>query len=134
LLEQFPEEVKVVFKNFPLKSQRFSLKAAQASLAAAEQGKFREFHDRLFENHARLNDAVIKQISEELALDFEKLSQDMNSTAIRNILIRDLNEGRRIGIRGIPAVLVNGKMAESRSFEDLAAMVEEELRAAEHRR
>jgi protein-disulfide isomerase len=128
LLEKFPKEVKLVFKNFPLQSQRFSMKAAQAALAAKAQGKFWEFHEKLFESYNALNDTKISEIAEGLGLDAEKLAQDMDSPAVRNILSRDLNEGRRIGIRGIPTVLINGKVSERRGLEDLKAGVEEELK------
>lgn len=105
------------------------MKAAQAALAAREQGKFREFHEKLFENHNTLSDEKINEIAKGLALDMERLVRDMNSPAVRNILSRDFNEGRRIGIRGIPAILINGKIAERRGLADLQAMVEEEMKA-----
>jgi protein-disulfide isomerase len=127
-VEKFPNEVKLVFKNFPLQSQRFSMKAAQAALAAKEQGKFWEFHEKLFESYNALDDRKINEIAEEMGLDLEKFAQDMNSPAIRNILSRDLNEGRRIGIRGIPAILVNGKVLERRGLDDMRDAVEEELK------
>jgi protein-disulfide isomerase len=129
LLERFPKEVKLVHKNFPLQSHRFAIKAAQAALAAREQGKFWEFHEKLFENYRTLNDDKINEMARGLALSMEKLAQDMNSPATQNILSRDFNEGRRIGIRGIPTILINGKMAERYGLADLEAMVEEELKA-----
>lgn len=104
------------------------MKAAQAALAAKEQGKFWEFHEKLFESYNALDDKKINEIAEEMGLDLEKFAQDMNSPAIRNILSRDLNEGRRIGIRGIPAILVNGKVLERRGLNDLRDAVEEELK------
>jgi protein-disulfide isomerase len=118
-VEKFPKDVKLVYKNFPLQSQRFSMKAAQAALAAREQGKFREFHEKLFENHNALSDEKINEIAKGLALDMERFVRDMNSPDVRNILSRDFNEGRRIGIRGIPAILINGKIAERRGLADL---------------
>jgi protein-disulfide isomerase len=127
----FPEEVKLVFKYFPLQSQRFGTKAAQAALAAGEQGKFWEFHEELFENFNSLNDEKLDEIAGGLELDREKLARDMVSPAIRNTLSRDANEGKRIGIRGIPAILVNGKITDRRGLADLKALVEEEL--ASHR-
>ena len=105
------------------------MKAAQAAFAAREQGKFWEFHEKLFENQNALSDEKIKEIAGGLALDVEKLVRDMNSPAIQDILSRDYNEGRRIGIRGIPTILINGKIAERRGIADLQAVVEEEMKA-----
>jgi predicted DsbA family dithiol-disulfide isomerase len=131
LLEKYPKDVKLVYKNFPLQSHRFAVKAAQAAFAAERQGKFWEFHERLFENYNVLNDEKINEIARGLGLDMEKLAQDMNSPAIQNLVARDANEGRRIGIRGIPTILINGKITDRRALADLQAVVEEELKAAQ---
>jgi protein-disulfide isomerase len=130
LLEKFPKEVKLVHKNFWLQSHRFALQAARAALAANEQGKFWEFHERLIEIYQTLNEEKINEIAGSLALNMEKFRQDMNSPAIQNILSRDYNEGRRIGIRGIPTIFINGRMAERYGLADLQAMVEEELKGS----
>lgn len=128
-MEKFPKDVKLVYKNFPLRSQRFAMKAAQAALAANFQGKFWKFHAKLFQNYNFLNDKKINEIAGDLALDMEKFARDMDSTAIRTILSRDLNDGRKIGIRGIPTILINGKIAQGRGLADLQAMVEQEMKA-----
>lgn len=131
MLEKYPKEVKLVYKNFPLQSFRFATKAAQAAFAAERQGKFWEFHEKLFENYNVLNDEKINEIARGLGLDMVKLAKDMNSPAIQNLVAREANEGRRIGIRGIPTILINGKITERRALADLQAVVEEELKAAQ---
>jgi protein-disulfide isomerase len=131
LLEKYPKDVKLVYKNFPLQSFRFATKAAQAAFAAQRQGKFWEFHEKLFENYNVLNDEKINEIARGLGLDMEKLARDMNSPAIQNLVARDANEGRRIGVRGIPTILINGKITDRRALADLQAVVEEELKAAQ---
>lgn len=131
MLERFPKEVKLVHKNFWLQSHRFALQAAKAALAANEQGKFWEFHERLFENYRTLNEEKIDEIAGTLALDMEKFRRDMHSPVVQNLLSRDYNEGRRIGIRGIPTIFINGKMAERYGLADLQAMVEEELKTGQ---
>jgi predicted DsbA family dithiol-disulfide isomerase len=131
LLEKYPKDVKLVYKNFPLQSFRFATKAAQAAFAAERQGKFWEIHEKLFEDYNVLNDEKINEIARGLGLDMEKLAKDMNSPAIQNLVARDANEGRRIGIRGIPTILINGKITDRRALVDLQAVVEEELEAAQ---
>jgi len=105
------------------------MKAAQAALAAREQGKFWEIHEKLFENYRTLSEEKIKEIAGSLGLDMEKLGQDMNSPAVQNILSRDFNEGRRIGLRGIPTILINGRIVERYGPAELQALIEEELKA-----
>ncbi|MBL7178295.1 MAG: thioredoxin domain-containing protein [Desulfobacteraceae bacterium] len=68
---------KLVFKNFPLSKHKFAMKAAAAALAANKQGKFWEFHDRLFKNYKNLNDTKIQEIAKELALDMERFNKDL---------------------------------------------------------
>ena len=120
--------MKLVHKNFWLQSHRYALQAAKAALAAAEQGKFWEFHEKLFENYRTLNDEKINEIAGSLAIDMEKLARDMGSPNTQKILSRDYNDGRRIGIRGIPTLLINGKMVERYGLEEMEAMIEEELK------
>jgi hypothetical protein len=68
----YPEEVRVVFKNFPLRGHRYSLQAAQAALAAGTMGKFWEFHDALFESFDQLSEQKIEEIRSSLGLDKAK--------------------------------------------------------------
>jgi protein-disulfide isomerase len=129
LLEKYPKEVKLVHKNYPLYSHPFAMAAAEAALAANEQGRFWEFHKKLFQNFGTLSNEKINGIATELGLNMEKFAQDMKSPAVQNLIQRDIAEGRKIGIRGIPTVFINGKMAAG-SPADLQKLVEEELKAA----
>ncbi|MDH3567988.1 MAG: thioredoxin domain-containing protein, partial [Desulfobacteraceae bacterium] len=71
VLENNPENVKIVFKNFPLRRHKYATKAAMAALAADGQGKFWAFHDRLFENYKQLSDQKINDIARDLGFDVE---------------------------------------------------------------
>ena len=106
-------------KHFPLRSHRYARKASAAALAANEQGKFWEFHEKLMENHRSINEDTIQQIAAELHLDMEQFSRDMNSAPVNNLIVRDLRDGRAVGIRGIPTVLVNGRIVAKPSPENL---------------
>ncbi|MCG6880834.1 MAG: DsbA family protein [Deltaproteobacteria bacterium] len=72
MLEQYPQDVKLIFKNYPLARHEHSRKAALAAAAAQRQGRFWEYHDRLFENYDRLGDQIFRDIARELNLDLEK--------------------------------------------------------------
>ena len=127
MLEKYPREVKLVYKNFPLANHRFAKKAASAALAAHKQGKFWEFHAKLFESYRAINDAKIRDIARELGLNMERFSVDMESPAIRNLIARDVDNGHKIGVRGIPKIFVNGKILKSRSLQDFQQMIAAEL-------
>ena len=120
--------MKLVIKQFPLKSHKFARQAAQASLAAHNQGKFWEFHTRLLENHASMDDAKIDQIAQDLDLDMDKFKMDMASAEISRIIDRDIQNGRDIGVSGTPTIFINGKQATLRSSGEFIRKIEAELK------
>ena len=127
VLEQYPNDVKLVYKNFPLRNHKFAKPAASAALAAGEQGKFWEFHDKLFENYSQLNDKKIREIAAELGLDVTKLDASMKTGKITSQINRDIQEAQRVGVRGTPTVFVNGRRLQNRSIQGFQDMVEKEL-------
>ena len=125
MLEKFPKEVKLVHKNFP--HNLFSPEAAIAALAANEQGKFWEFHAKLFENQSVLNKQKVREIARELKLDMNKLERKMQDPAIEELIDRDLANGRQLGILGTPTVYINGKLLKDHSLKGFQAAIEAAL-------
>jgi len=128
VLEKYPEDVKLVYKSFPISNHKFARQAAAAALAADRQGKFWEIHDRLFEKYNQLNDTVIRNIARGLGLDMKRLERDMKDRKIQSMITRDIEEGRRVGVRGTPTVFVNGKLLQQRSLAGFSAMIDSELK------
>ena len=114
-------------KQFPLKSHRFAFPASMGAMAAHNQGKFFEFHTALMKNYNALNDEKIESIAKELKLDMTRWQSDTKSPEIRALILGDINEGRRIGVRGTPSVFVNGKSLQSRQLSDLLGVIAREL-------
>jgi len=127
VLEKYPGEVKIVFKNFPLNSHKFAKKAATAALAAESQGKFWEFHDLLFKNYNRLNDKKIRDIALELGLDMVKFDKKMKDPLIQERISRDLRDGNSADVRGTPTVFVNGKRLRDRTLLGFQKIIDREL-------
>jgi protein-disulfide isomerase len=119
-----------VIKQFPLTSHKFARKAAQASLAAHQQGKFWEFHEKLLKNHKQINDEKIEQIAEELHLDMKKFRTDINLPDIHRIINRDIQNGREIGVTGTPTIFINGKRTRLRDPAEFIKKIESELKKA----
>jgi protein-disulfide isomerase len=128
VLVKYPTQVKLVVKNYPLAMHSFAKPAALAALAADAQGKFLEYHQKLFANYTGLNDAKLQELAMEIKLDEERFKKDMASPSLQAVIERDLNEGRKMGIRGIPAIFVNGKLLEDRSLRGFQLMIDGELR------
>lgn len=127
VLDQYPNKVKLVVKNFPLPDHRYAREAAWAALAANIQGKFWQFRSRLFEHFWNLNDAEIRKIGKGLGLDMKKFVADMNSPLIHDMVSRDIANGREVGVSGTPTIFVNGKRAKIRTPFDLLDMVDKAL-------
>jgi len=128
LLEKYKKEVKLVFKNFPLPMHPFAQKAATAAIAAHRQGKFSEFHRKLFESQSKLNDETMQNIAKNVKLDLDAFNRDMNDPAIQNIISRDVNEGRAAEVPGTPTIFVNGKLVQLQSLQDLDRAIDAELK------
>lgn len=130
LLEKYPTELRVVFKNFPIRSHKYAFTSAMAALAAGQQGKFWEFHDELFKNYNRLNDQKIQEIVKQLNLDQTKFNEDTKSPVEAARVRQDYEEGIRLGVRGTPTVFINGKQfRKKRSMKNMEAVIDEELEA-----
>jgi protein-disulfide isomerase len=127
ILNKHPQNVKLVYKHFPIASHKFAKKASQAALSAGIQGKFWEFHTRLFENFKNLDDTKIQEIAKELTLDMEKLNKDMESPEINRLIMRDISNAKEAGVTGIPTIFINGRRVKNRSIEIIEAMIKEEL-------
>ena len=128
MLGQYPNDVKVVFKNFPLtRIHKFAMNASIAALAANQQGKFWEYHDELFKNYNQLNDEKLDEIAGSVGLDMEQFKKDMQNPALSAMVQRDLQDGVAAGVRGTPSIFVNGRLLQQRSLQGFQQIIDEEL-------
>lgn len=126
VMKNNPKNVKVVFKNMPLKFHKMARPAAYAALAAQEQGKFWEFHDRLF-NTKKLSTESIDKIATDLKLDMAKFKADMKSPEILAKVEKDLKDAKQAGVTGTPTVFINGRRPQQRSPQGYQSIINEEL-------
>lgn len=128
ILEAYPEQVKFVFKEFPLTSiHRNALPAAKAAIAAQNQGKYWEMHDILFDNFQSLDSDSIARFAQEIGLDVAKWQADMDSEEVDKRVQEDLRLGRSIGVRGTPTMFINGLRVMDRSFEAIKDTIDRNL-------
>jgi len=99
----------VVFKNFPLSFHPDAQLAAQAAMAAREQGKFWEMHDLLYANQAALKREDLLRTATKLGLDMDRFSKDLDSDRVKQIVVADFFEGMKLGVQGTPTFFINGK-------------------------
>ena len=131
-LEKYPNDVKVVIKNFPLSFHKQARLTAQYCLAAREQGKYKELYNKIFENFRGLktNPDLPLELAAEMGLDVEKLKADANSVAITSLIDEEINQMKNSGIprMSVPKFLINGKEPQGRSLEAWSAMIDDELK------
>jgi protein-disulfide isomerase len=128
VLEKNPKTVKIVFKNFPIRSHRFAVSAALAALAADRQGKFWEFHDELFKNHNQLDEEKFQQIADGLKLDKDQFEKDRQDPLLLEIVKHDFNQGIEAGVNSVPTVFVNGRRLKQRSLDGFQKLIDKELK------
>ncbi len=112
VLEKYPNDVKLVFRHFPLESHPQARLAAEAAECAARQGKFWEYHDQLFASAGELPRSRLQGLAETIGLDPQGFSSclDGGTTGVR--VAADLMAGRQLGVTGTPTFFVNGRMLE----------------------
>jgi protein-disulfide isomerase len=115
----FPQDVRVVWKHFPLSFHANAMPAALAAEAAREQGgsaKFWAMHDKLFANQAALSEAAYTQYARELGLDLARFRRDMESPKLKARVQEDAALAQRLGVNGTPTFIVNGERASTNSL------------------
>ena len=128
MLEKNPDTLKVVYKAFPLRSHQMALPAVKAALAANKQGRFWDFHDKIFADLRGLDQQKLNQIATDLGLDMASFARDLGDRDIQQMINRDLRDGQTSGVTGTPTLFVNGFRVENRSPEGIQDMIDRELR------
>ena len=100
--------------------------SALASMAANEQGKFWEYHDKLFAEQ-KIAPASFDRIATELELDLDKFKADMQSRRLQGIVADDTADAGRIGVTGTPTVFINGSKLKQRSLQGFQAQIDAAL-------
>jgi protein-disulfide isomerase len=124
VLKAYPNDVRLVYKNFPLSFHKNAKPAAKAALAAGEQGKYWEMHDLIFANFSKLSDDIYVKFAEQLKLDVKKFTADSTSNKYDKQILEDIALGRNSTVTGTPTLYMNGKRMQRRSFDDFKAAID----------
>lgn len=127
LLRLYPKQIKIVYKNFPLRGHPNAGKAAAIVMAAHLKGDFWPIHNRLFENYRRLNDARLAEIRSEFGFNTPEFEKLMNSKQVQEMIRSDIAQGKSVGVKGTPTVYINGKRVKNKSLEGLKQAVDQAL-------
>ena len=130
LMENYPDEVRFIFRHFPqTQIHQKAMKAAEASLAAAQEGKFWEMHNRLFERRRHLGTVSLKEYAREVGVTNKKFLDELVNSKYSWHVREDQVEAWDKGIREVPAIFINGEQyAGALSYEGLRKAVVDKLR------
>ncbi len=109
VLKAYPTQVRFIFKEFPLEIHNQADLAAAAAVAANKQGKFWTMHDAMFAHHDDLSRPAILELAKQKGLDMNRFETDIDSTEVRETVVRDVQDGNSAGVEGTPTIFVNGQ-------------------------
>jgi protein-disulfide isomerase len=129
LLKRYDGKVRLVHKDLPLDAiHPQARQAAEAARCAGEQGKFWEYHDKLYANSPKAGVEELKSYAKEVGLNTASFDQCYGSGKFRAAVQKDLNDGAQLGVTGTPTFFINGReMSGAQPVEAFAAIIDEEL-------
>lgn len=131
LLERYPDEIRFVYKDFPLPNHPHAFKAAEAGHCAHEQGQFWPLHDKLFAAQDALDVESLKAYADELGLDADAFGTCLDDARHAESVNDEMDAGRRLGASSTPTLFINGRpVLGALPLEVFDAIVREELAAA----
>ncbi len=128
IIDEYGNDVALVFRHFPLSFHPEAVPAAVASECAAEQGKFWDYHDELFANSGDLGDDSYEEIANDIGLNVNDFLDCYESGRYEDEIAAEMAGGTSAGVTGTPATYVNGtKVSGAVPLATFQGIIEEEL-------
>ena len=130
IMDEYKGKVRVVWKNQPLPFHPNAMPAAEAAMAAGEQGaeKFWEMHDKLFADQQALGPDKYAQYAKEIGLDMGKWKAALDAHKDKAAIDDDMKIGTSVGAQGTPTFFINGKkLVGAQPFEQFKTVIDAEL-------
>jgi protein-disulfide isomerase len=129
LRETYGDKVRIVWKDFPLTQiHPQAFKAGEAAHCAGDQGKYWEYHDRLFANQQQLQPEDLKKHAAEIGLDASAFGTCLDSSKYGERVRNGVAQGTRLGVNSTPTIYVNGRvLSGAQPYETFVSVIDEEL-------
>ncbi len=133
ILEEYPDDVRFVYRHFPLPIHNNAELAARVAESAGNQNKYWEMHDKLFENQGAWSNSLspektFEEYAGELELDIDKFKSDIRSADITNKISLDKGDAKALKVDSTPTIYINGEKVESgSSFTSLKGAIDKVL-------
>ena len=126
--EKYGTKVRFVFRQFPLPFHQNAQGAAEASLAAHAQGKFWEFHDKMFENQKSLDSASLEGYAKAVGLNLAKFKTALSDPKNKERIKADMALGNEFAVQGTPTLFLNGKRIDNPTdFAEISKAIDSAL-------
>ena len=129
------DQVRLIFKHYPLQRHSKAYSAAKASVCAGRQGRFWEYHDLALSGEHRLTESGLAEIAKVTGLEVATFEECLTSQEPEQEIQRDLDLGRLIGVNGTPTIFINGRRLDSPSNLEtaIADLLSSSANAQRHR-
>jgi len=128
LKKVYGDKIKVVFKNYPLPFHKSAKPAAFAAMCAHDQGRFWEFHDKIFDNQKNITQTSFVNWAKELKLDTKKFETCLSDKKHASNVNQDISQGEKAGVQSTPTFFINGRLvAGAVPFSAFKEMIDEAL-------
>jgi protein-disulfide isomerase len=129
ILGKYPGKVRVVYRDFPGFNHPHAQQAAEAAQCAAEQGYFWNYHDLLFSQQVAGQGWDFAALAKQLGLDQQSFALCLNARRYREEVVKDLQDGLRLGVSSTPTFFVNGRpLVGAHPLTDFQALIDPLLR------
>lgn len=134
VMEEYKDQVRVIFKHLPLDFHPLALPAAKYFEALARQGgdKAEKFHDLIFQNQGELKtkkEAFLKDAAKKVGADMAKLAKDIEDPKIMEQITKDMEEAKKFNISGTPGFIINGvSLRGAYPFPEFKSIIDKHLK------
>jgi protein-disulfide isomerase len=129
--KKYGNQVRIVYRHFPLSGHRDAQLAAEASVAAAEQGKFWPFHDLIWKNFGKLSRADLEAFASTAGLDLAKFRAALDERRYYDAVVAETAAAEAFGVSGTPTLFINGQpLVGSRDRDNLFRVIDQHLKNA----
>ena len=131
-MAEYPDKIRLILKNYPYRYRDYSHLAAEALLAAGDQGKYWQMHDIMIEHSPKLDRASLLSYADELNLDMSRFTKDLDSMKHKDLIEQDKDLAFSMDLYNTPTFFINGrKVIGNRPYDYMKKIIEEELEHAE---
>ena len=128
VMTTYGDRIRLVYRDFPLEMHQHARLASEAANCANAQGKFWEYHAKLFDNQTALSEEQLKGYAGDLGLDKAKFETCLKEKPFKAAIDKDMADGSKVGVNGTPAFFINGRMLSgAQPFDKFKEVIDDEL-------